>query len=52
MSHSSSLGASLTTKLMPPTQRSLLVERPQLIARIERGLEQKLLLVCAPAGYG
>ena len=52
MSHSSSLGASLTTKLMPPTQRSLLVDRPQLIARIERGQEQKLLLVCAPAGYG
>ncbi len=52
MSQSKILGVPLATKLIPPTQRSALVERPQLTARIEQFQEQRLLLACAPAGYG
>lgn len=47
-----SLGTTLATKLIPPTKRSALVDRRHLISRIEGLVEQKLLLACAPAGYG
>jgi LuxR family maltose regulon positive regulatory protein len=40
------------TKLnRPPVPREL-VSRPRLIDRLNRGLEDKLILVCSPAGYG
>jgi len=42
----------LSTKLLiPPPQRAL-VPRPRLIEQLNRGLERKLTLVSAPAGYG
>lgn len=47
-----SFGATLATKLIPPTRRNALIERPQLTSRIEALVDQKLVLVCAPAGYG
>ena len=47
-----SFGTTLTTKLIPPTKRSGLIERPQLTSRVEGLAEQKLVLACAPAGYG
>lgn len=47
-----SIGTTLATKLIPPTKRSALIERPQLTSRIEGLVEQKLVLACAPAGYG
>jgi len=42
----------LTTKLTVPPSRIDLVSRPRLIARVQAGLQRKLLLVIAPAGYG
>lgn len=45
-------GTTLTTKLIPPTKRSALIERANLRSRIDGFVEQKLLLACAPAGYG
>jgi len=45
-------GTTLATKLIPPTKRSALIERPQLSSRIEGLVEQRLVLACAPAGYG
>jgi len=47
-----SFGTTLATKLIPPTKRSALIERPQLALRIERLVDHKLVLACAPAGYG
>lgn len=44
--------AILTTKLHIPPLRSSLVDRSRLIARLDPGLESKLILVSAPAGYG
>lgn len=40
------------TKLLPQTTRRKLVHRRQLLERIERGLQNRLIVVCAPAGFG
>lgn len=42
----------LSTKLFIPTTRTKLVSRPRLIELINRGLNRKLTLISAPAGYG
>jgi LuxR family maltose regulon positive regulatory protein len=42
----------LKTKLRLPSLRPDLLERPQLLERLERGLDRKLTLVSAPAGFG
>ncbi len=44
--------ALLQTKLHIPTLRSSYVPRPRLIARLNAGLDGKLTLISAPAGYG
>lgn len=40
------------TKLHRPPVTSTLVQRPQLFDRLNRGLNRRLTLVCAPAGFG
>ena len=42
----------LTTKLYIPPARPELVSRPRLIERLNAGLQRKLTLVSAPAGFG
>lgn len=42
----------LQTKLYMPALRGSLVYRPELTKRLEYGLDGKLTLVCAPAGFG
>ena len=42
----------LQTKLYTPLSRSNLVARPHLIERLNEGLDRKLTLVSAPAGFG
>lgn len=42
----------LQTKLFKPTVRPLLVPRPRLIEKLNVGLDGKLTLVSAPAGFG
>ena len=42
----------LATKLFAPRWRRGQVSRPRLIARREHGADRKLILVCAPAGFG
>jgi LuxR family maltose regulon positive regulatory protein len=42
----------LTTKLYIPPPRTNLVPRPRLIQQLNAGLESKLTLVSAPAGFG
>lgn len=42
----------LQTKLLPPRLNRLLVERAALLARLDAGLERKLTLLSAPAGFG
>jgi LuxR family maltose regulon positive regulatory protein len=42
----------LRTKHAPPRLRAALLPRAALLARLDAGLEQKLTLVSAPAGYG
>ncbi len=42
----------LATKLRPPTARDQWVTRPRLIEKIEAGLQRKLCIVAAPAGFG
>ncbi|MBL7065914.1 MAG: hypothetical protein ISS49_17190 [Anaerolineae bacterium] len=42
----------LTTKLYIPSPRSELVPRPRLIERLNAGLDRKLTLISAPAGFG
>ena len=42
----------LTTKLYLPRLRPHVVSRPHLIARLNEGLHHKLILLCAPAGFG
>ena len=42
----------LATKLHVPGPRPGLVPRPRLAQRLDEGLAQGLVLVCAPAGYG
>lgn len=41
-----------STKFIPPHKRAALIDRPGLRTRIDRSRESRLLLVCAPAGYG
>ena len=40
------------TKLALPPARPALVPRPRLMDRLEAGLQRKLTLIAAPAGYG
>jgi LuxR family transcriptional regulator, maltose regulon positive regulatory protein len=42
----------LSTKLAPPRLRTGLVARSELLARLDAGLERKLTLLSAPAGFG
>ena len=42
----------LTTKLYIPPVRPELVSRPRLIERLNAGLDRKLTLISAPAGFG
>jgi ATP/maltotriose-dependent transcriptional regulator MalT len=42
----------LSTKLFIPRPRSKLVLRPRLIERLNDGLDRKLTLIAAPAGFG
>jgi LuxR family transcriptional regulator, maltose regulon positive regulatory protein len=42
----------LATKLFIPALRSQLVPRPRLLERVQAGLNRKLTLVAAPAGFG
>lgn len=42
----------LTTKFSIPPLRPVLVSRPRLISRLEQGIDGRLTLVCASAGYG
>ena len=42
----------LTTKLYIPAPRPDLVPRPRLIERLDAGLNRKLTLISAPAGFG
>jgi LuxR family maltose regulon positive regulatory protein len=42
----------LVTKLYIPRSRSQIVPRPRLIERLNDGLERKLTLIAAPAGFG
>ena len=42
----------LSTKLNPPLIRSDIVDRPHLLARLERDVRRALTLIAAPAGYG
>jgi LuxR family maltose regulon positive regulatory protein len=42
----------LRTKLFIPMRRAHLVPRPRLVERLNTGLEKKLTLVSAPAGFG
>src|SRR5215510_10404044 len=44
--------ALLATKLHVPRARPGFVNRPRLTARLDEGLARRLILVCAPAGYG
>ena len=40
------------TKLMTPSLRTAMVARPQLLETLQRGRSAKLILVCAPPGWG
>src|SRR5512145_2966156 len=42
----------LLTKLFIPRPRKNLVFRPELVDRLNAGLEKKLTLIAAPAGFG
>lgn len=42
----------LATKLYIPLPRSQIVLRPYLMARLNAGLHHRLVLICAPAGFG
>lgn len=42
----------LTTKLYIPTTRPGLVPRPRLVEHVNAGLDRKLTLISAPAGFG
>jgi LuxR family maltose regulon positive regulatory protein len=42
----------LQTKLFAPPTRTKLVPRPRLIAKLNSGLDGKLSLISAPAGFG
>src|SRR5689334_7852682 len=42
----------LRTKLAPPRLPATLVVRPSLLARLDEGMDARLTLISAPAGYG
>jgi LuxR family maltose regulon positive regulatory protein len=42
----------LNTKLMPPRQHAALIERKELLERLDGALTKKLTLVAAPTGFG
>ncbi len=42
----------IATKLFVPTPRRNALARPRLVERLRRGSEARLILVCAPAGFG
>jgi LuxR family maltose regulon positive regulatory protein len=42
----------LATKLYIPPPQPKPVVRPRLIERLDEGLHRRLILVCAPAGFG
>jgi len=42
----------LHTKLMPPRVRAPMIARPELMRKLEAGLDKKLTLVSAPTGFG
>jgi LuxR family maltose regulon positive regulatory protein len=44
--------ALLATKLFIPPARPKAVLRPQLFKRLNQGLDNKLILISAPAGFG
>jgi LuxR family transcriptional regulator, maltose regulon positive regulatory protein len=44
--------ALLATKLHVPRLQPGFVPRPRLVERLDEGLAQRLILVCAPAGFG
>jgi serine/threonine protein kinase len=52
MGDSPKINTLLQTKLYIPPPRSSLVTRPRLIDQLNAGLESKLILVSAPAGFG
>lgn len=45
-------GQLILSKLSPPSQGRLLIDRDRLNQKLDRAAERKLLLVRAPAGYG
>jgi LuxR family maltose regulon positive regulatory protein len=49
---STALPPLLKTKLAVPPARASLVERQRLMSRIALGMQRKLTLICAPAGFG
>ena len=44
--------ALLNTRLVPPPTRARLIARGQLVERLLQGLQQRLLLLIAPVGFG
>jgi LuxR family maltose regulon positive regulatory protein len=44
--------ALLATKLHVPRQRPGFVLRPRLLERLQEGMEQQVVVVCTPAGFG
>ena len=42
----------LATKLYIPPPQPRVVHRPRLIERVNEGLDSRLTLICAPAGFG
>ncbi len=50
--HGDPLNPLLATKLHVPRPRAQLVSRPELIERLQEGIQGPLILVSAPAGFG
>ena len=50
--HDRSVNPLLETKLFAPKWRPTLVRRRRLIERLDRGVDRKLTLISAPAGFG
>jgi LuxR family maltose regulon positive regulatory protein len=42
----------ISPKLHAPRMRAGMVSRPRLVARLVSGRDRRLVLVCAPAGWG
>jgi LuxR family maltose regulon positive regulatory protein len=45
-------GPILRTKIYPPQMRPGIIQRPRLVHLLDRGANQKLTLISAPAGFG